>query len=125
MRVLNRLLNGKLFIAVLYGLAMLLMPLAHRPVRQSTPDLAAYALPDGTLPLLCSPAKGGGSRGRTIVKCDACLLTAAPGLIVTAPSVSAQVGLIRVAVSVPREVPIFEQRLGSDARPRAPPSTLA
>ena len=117
--------NERLFIAVLYGLAMLLMPLAHRPVRPSTPDLSAYALPDGSLPLLCSPAKGDGSRSRTAAVCEACLLTAAPGLIVSGPPLSVPVVSMRVALDAPREAPTIKQRFDSDARPRAPPPFLA
>ncbi len=125
MGVLTRQLNERLFIAVLYGLAMLLMPLAHRPVRQSTPDLSAYELPDGTLPLLCSPAKGGGSRSRSFTVCDACLLTAAPGLIVGGPAISAPAVSVLAVLDAPYEVPSFKKRFDSEARARAPPTDLA
>jgi len=125
MRVFNRQLNERLFIAVLYGLAMLLMPLAHRPVRQSAPDLSAYELPDGTLPLLCSPAKGGGSRSQSIAVCDACLLTAAPGLIIGGLAISAPAVSVVAVLEAPYEIPSFKKRFDSDARPRAPPSVLA
>lgn len=71
----------------LYVLAAATLGLGHRPLSAAgTAELAAYALPDGTLPLIC---RSGGSGTLPIGKhacavCDACLLTAAPGLLAVA-----------------------------------------
>lgn len=118
---------AKLIIAGLYGLAMLLMPMAHRPVRQASPDLSAYALPDGTLPLLCSPTSRapGAPSGRSIAFCDACLLTSAPGLVVaglvfTPPPASPP---LRLGLTI--ETRRIARRMVTAARPRAPPFGLA
>jgi hypothetical protein len=41
-------------IAILYGLAMLVLQFAHHPIASGdSRDLSAYALPDGTLPVIC------------------------------------------------------------------------
>jgi hypothetical protein len=70
----------------LYALAMLLVGFAHTfspSARAAGPDLSSYALPDGTVPLLCQttgdeelPAshEHGGD-------CAACRLSTAPGLL--------------------------------------------
>lgn len=69
---------------VLYVLASATVGFAHRLPMPSAPnDLAQYALPDGTLPFICSPnTPGEGEKNRLGVPfCDACRLIAAPGLV--------------------------------------------
>jgi len=106
---------------------MLLMPLAHRPVRQATPDLSAYALPDGSVPPLCAPGldRGRSPNSRSIAVCDACLLTAAPGLVVAGLSLTPPSTLPPARLGTAHEAKRFEQRYVTAARPRAPPSQLA
>lgn len=68
-------------VVALYALAMVTLAGAHRPVSAGAIELAAYALPDGTLPTLCghddaqTPAKAAPGH------CEACALASAPGLI--------------------------------------------
>ena len=68
-------------VVALYALAMATLAGAHRPVSAAAMELAAYALPDGTLPTLCghddaqAPAKAAPGH------CEACALASAPGLI--------------------------------------------
>lgn len=70
-------------VAAFYAVAMALLGFAHKPIYFPTPnglDLAAYATPDGTLPTIC----GQTDRGAPAVHdhhCDACALTASPGLV--------------------------------------------
>jgi hypothetical protein len=127
MRRLRRHKYAKLIIAGLYGLAMLLMPLAHRPVRQATPDLAAYALPDGTIPLLCSPQPGkpGAPSGRSVAVCAACLLTAAPGLIIAGLVLAPPVATPPMRLGAAIAPSVVVERPVTAARPRAPPAALA
>ena len=74
-------------VAALYALAMLLVGFAHVPLATGAergPDLSAYALPDGTLPVFCAtegtgPDQPAARHGPQM--CDACLVTAAPGLV--------------------------------------------
>lgn len=65
----------------LYVLASASVGFAHRPAALSV-DLAQYALPDGTIPIICGGQgkddKGGQRASRP--PCDACCLTYAPGL---------------------------------------------
>ena len=76
--------NWKLLVAALYAVAMLSVAFAHKVERRAandTIDLAAYALPDGTLPIICGDQNGPpihGESGNTF--CDACRLCSAPGL---------------------------------------------
>jgi hypothetical protein len=68
---------------VLYVLASLSLPLAHRPIQAAIPaELAQYVLPDGTLPVICGQALPGapGQGQKRAAVCDACCLMSAPGL---------------------------------------------
>lgn len=71
------------WVLVFYSLAVAVLGFAHSQsvLLRPTPDLAAFMLPDGSLPTICFD--DGRSRGpaeaRTSV-CDACLLSSAPGL---------------------------------------------
>lgn len=71
-------------LAALYALALVLLGFAHRPPPAASDfrvDLAAYAMPDGSLPTLCGGAGDAGSGQSTAsVHCEACALSAAPGL---------------------------------------------
>jgi hypothetical protein len=74
----------RLWVIALYALSMAVVGFAHRgtPASPSSGvDLAAYALPDGTLPTLCQDGETGKAPSVVSAACDACLLTAAPGLL--------------------------------------------
>ncbi|TAD90038.1 MAG: hypothetical protein EAZ99_07360 [Alphaproteobacteria bacterium] len=105
---------------------MLLVGFAHHGgaiARPGSPDLSAYALPDGTVPVLCrtgmddpSPAALDGSGG-----CEACRLVAAPGLlpgpsIVVLPPADQRVA--KPKVGTPQRAVI----LSAPVRARAPPA---
>ena len=71
-------------IAALYALAMVLLGFAHRPIPLQTVEpvsLAAYALPDGTLPTLCGHDDAQAPVKAAPGHCEACALASAPGLI--------------------------------------------
>ena len=72
--------------AALFVLAQLTLGFAHQsvsslPSSAALVDLAAYALPDGTLPDVCLNGGDTGT-GPKAHPCDACVLTSAPGLAV-------------------------------------------
>ena len=68
-------------VLALYVLAAITFGFAHRRINfePSAPpvDLAAYALPDGDLPVLC---RGKNAPANAHKVCDACALASAPGL---------------------------------------------
>ncbi|WP_346894255.1 hypothetical protein [uncultured Roseibium sp.] len=122
----------RLIFTALYALALSLVAYAHKPLvfdatanSVSPAELAAYALPDGSLPVLClSGSPGGSSDGAVGATCDACLITSSPGLLV-APIDS--VGCPSTDDAGP-EFPLSSQTLSNAPErlqaPRAPPVSL-
>lgn len=73
--------RASLWVAAFYALAMATLGVAHRQAAAATTiELAAYALPDGTLPTLCAHDESQGPAGIAPNGCDACALASAPGL---------------------------------------------
>lgn len=114
----------RMLVLALYALASLGMGLAHKPVQSSsTPDLALYALPDGSLPVLCLTSDGEGG-GHAYSRCQACLLTSAPGLL---PSMQLATWLhnigtddrLRISSQAPRTHGVGIASLGARGPPRA------
>lgn len=71
---------SRLFVRLLTVLSLALIAFGHQPLRLGEAgdvDLAAYVLPDGSLPALCLSGEGGtdGSTGAASSLCSACLLT--------------------------------------------------
>jgi hypothetical protein len=70
-------------IVALYVLAAVMAGAAHRPLTVPSwvdPAAAAYALPDGTTPVICAVDEGRSDPHHAVAACDACLLASAPGL---------------------------------------------
>lgn len=81
----------RLLAAALLALTTVVVGFAHRPLRLEArgypADVAAWLLPDGTLPELCHYDDLDGHRHDGTVGttgCDACRLADAPGLVVVA-----------------------------------------
>ena len=76
--------------ALLVALLSALVGFSHRSL-DLRPALAAFALPDGSAPLICltgeTPQTGGDPAGGLL--CDACTLAAAPGLLSRPPEAAA------------------------------------
>lgn len=73
--------RASLWVAAFYALAVATLGVAHRPVAPAAPtELAAYALPDGTLPTLCAHEDAQAPASVAPGGCDACALASAPGL---------------------------------------------
>jgi hypothetical protein len=133
MRRLRELTIGRRLLLALYVLAVVTLGFAHKPISFSkvsgptATDLVSFAMPDGSLPEICWTG-GAGTPGKPHhvgASCEACLLTAAPGL----PVASADVGKPLFS-SVCRLGPVSEavpidRRLATAAQPRAPPRSLA
>ena len=125
---LRRLTGLRQWLLALYALAALLVPFAHRPLSLAEPELAelaAYALPGDILPELCLsvPDDGrGGGRQASAGICDACLLTAAPGLPACDLVVEAHAPARTRQALVTTPLATSRPRRLLVAEPRAPPS---
>lgn len=90
-------------VAALYALAMILFGFAHQPLAAVSSvgvDLAAHALPDGSLPPICGhDGDRAPAQRMTTQICDACALAAAHGLV-QAPDAFAFIPTIRVVAMV-------------------------
>ena len=75
----------RIWITVFYALSMAVLGFGHAGQSPASVannvDLAVYALPDGSLPTVCLIEKEGGIPHLAGQVCDACLLTASPGLL--------------------------------------------
>lgn len=72
------------WVVALYALAVATLGLAHKPIAPTAltaVKLAAYALPDGTLPDLCLTGHAGSTGQALGDHCDACALSHAPGVV--------------------------------------------
>ncbi len=63
---------------VLLALALGFVGFGHRMTGPVGPNLAAFAMPDGTLPELCE--EGSGGNGKTDAPCPACTIASAAQL---------------------------------------------
>ncbi len=102
----------------LYALTAVTVGFAHKPAASvsRSVELAAYALPDGTLPPICAHDDNAPAGHAAAAQCDACLLTSAPGL---APVAQAFLP-VRLAASVPF-IPVGQDI--ATAAPRYAPSS--
>jgi hypothetical protein len=84
MERLRELRTVRILITALYALSMAVLGFAHisAPSAFSAErlDLSSYALPDGSLPEVCLSGQGSKAPHLAGPECDACLLTASPGL---------------------------------------------
>ena len=110
----------RLQIAVLYGLAMALLPLAHQPLRATAGEITLATLDDGTTVEICSSTQGGAGKSHAST-CDACRLTSSPGLF------TAALALLIGQLQTPQRIALASEQLShpavehSQSQPRAPP----
>jgi hypothetical protein len=115
-------------VRILCAIALLFVAFGHQPITlaQSAPiDLAAYALPDGTLPIFCVTDREGSQKGKHlhIHPCDACRIGAS-ALLPQPNDTFGQPFEAAVAVAVLAPAAIELRRLFSpNASPRGPPDT--
>jgi len=117
----------------LYVLAVATLGFAHKPISffkvsgSAATDLAAFAMPDGSLPEICRIG-GAGTPSKTHhvgASCEACLLTAAPGLPVASADVGKPLFSSVCRLGPASEADPIDRRLATAAQPRAPPRSLA
>jgi hypothetical protein len=111
-----------LFLRLLLAVALLASAFAHRPAAMfSTLELAAYALPDGSLPQLCIPDDGDES-GAASGGCEFCRL--AHGTVLPTPPVAIEARLGRQCGKLVASSPLSADGRSSLPFPaRGPPAT--
>lgn len=122
-------------VRILCALALFAIGLAHSPpvlaLQIPAAEMAAFTLPDGSIPVLCNSLDHDGSRSTGHQKkhetnriCEVCRLVA--GILIPVPADTTGVAL-RIATENPVAVTtvIFVRPvLVSSAAPRAPPATV-
>ncbi|MGH6760621.1 MAG: hypothetical protein ACRECW_03400 [Phyllobacterium sp.] len=107
-------------------LALILLAFAHKPVvipAYSAAELAAFALPDGSLPDLCLPSGASQDDGKYVHDrpCEACRISAA-GLLPAPPRCFGPRLLIAHIVTRAMDAPLlWRDRYPPAAPPHAPP----
>lgn len=120
----QRLAHWKVFVIAIYALAALNVGFAHKPLRMEERsvafDVAAFQLPDGTLPTLCLGQGDGVPLVADPAHCDACVLTVAAGLV-RPFEYRREMPDFRVISHVPPGAHARDARILAAARSRAPP----
>ena len=116
----------RLAVRAICAVALMLAAFAHRPVALPAyggDDLAAYVLPDGSLPILClTDFDGDGKPDAVSDHCEFCRIAASVDLPAP-PEVADRGGLgVVVAVLVPAEEHIPPSGVPPSAPPRGPPT---
>ncbi|YBV95679.1 hypothetical protein M1D80_18980 [Phyllobacteriaceae bacterium JZ32] len=123
------LLNGRNMVRFICALALVLLAFAHRPVdlgHGSGVDLAAYTLPDGTVPVLCLPSGGnGGDHGHHDDfygnSCEACRISAAFACPVPPKTAGPVLSPGETIAFAPAPPVIWRSAYPPSAPPQAPP----
>jgi hypothetical protein len=117
------------WVRIACAIALLSIGFAHKPLdlrALSQVDMAAYTLPDGTIPDLCIPGDDGAGKTGHLMDhgCEACSLSAS--VLIPQPPAFGGVVLASGQQAVPAQrVEAFRQRLyPPGSGPRAPPQFL-
>jgi hypothetical protein len=116
----------RIALVILYGIAMLLLPLAHLRMAWPGAGLPAIeqAYPDGSFPILCLSGQTAPGKTQATIGCVAWTLVDAPGLPfdtaenMASPLVSAS----RITPAAPAQVDPSRSHW-PPSQPRAPPTT--
>lgn len=121
--------TGRMAVRAICTIALMLTAFAHKPVALANYDggnLAAYVLPDGSLPILClTDLDGDGRPDGVSTHCEFCRIASSVDLP-EPPTVADRGGLggIVAAVLRPGEDYIPPSGVPPSAPPRGPPSFL-
>lgn len=120
----RRQIDWKICVRLMSALALVLVAFAHAPLSlRVVPDAAAYAFPDGSIPVICVTLPGDdGSPGvEHGSPCDACLISGSTIVPVPAdlagPVVEPSVGVTHFAAAPPVRHAVWPPA----APPQAPP----
>lgn len=121
--------TAAIWLRILCAIALVCIGFAHRiPMANASPsaqELAAYSLPDGTLPVLCITQDDGSSGKQSTISdksCDACRLNASTDLPTPTVLGIPLVKPVRQAVLPVRFEAFTRQLFPPNAAPRAPPA---
>jgi hypothetical protein len=116
----------RVWLVMLYALSATLMGFAHHHAHASAkPDMSAYTLPDGTVPVICFGMGGSSDKapqGKSTI-CDACLAIAGANLPPPCPTVLA-VDFGPGVVLKPVEQTAARARLIVNPASRGPPQPI-
>lgn len=118
-------------VRILCAVALLCVGFAHKPAVLDAPahrpELASFALPDGSIPDLCLPGHddegkhGSHDLGRD---CEACRITASVALPTPADTVGQPVVMSAEIVLPIRREAFYRQLFPPNATPRGPPAGI-
>ena len=118
----------RLLLVAIMALASVAVPRLHIHAGPhdlaDTIDLAAYALPDGTLPELCLSSDGGGEGDGhpSPPHCFACRLVAAPGILPADPGFHHPLTTAPAPVAPLADAPVRPSAVAQQNHARAPPA---
>lgn len=107
-------LSAALALLLAFALALIGPHLPAPRAGAATPDLTAYAMPDGTLPVLCLTGDADGGGGAT-KHCPDCVVAKVVAVVAPAPASAPRSRRVEVARPLPETVLVA-------AFPRAPPA---
>lgn len=115
----------RIALVILYGIAMLLLPLAHLQMAWPGAGLSAneQAYPDGSFPILCLSGQTAPGKTKATIGCVACTLVDEPGLPfdVADNTASPLVSTNRITPAAPRQADPSRSHW-PPSQPRAPPT---
>ena len=116
---------------MLCALSLMLVAFAHRPLAVAAAasayanvDVAAYVLPDGTLPDLCLDDEKSGHHSAAS-HCEACRIVSSVDLPVPLNGYVVTRWYAAAELAVPQDAKLVRPALRPGASPRGPPSFLA
>lgn len=116
---------------ILCAVAILCVGFAHKPtvVGSQIPasDIAAYTLPDGTIPILCLPGQSDPDKQHKHASsdgCEACRITSSVLLPMPADSIGQRLAVKASEQLPPRREAFVARWLRAHASPRAPPTHM-
>ena len=115
------------FISIIGIFAMIWIGVAHRPVIASSTaadvDLAAYALPDGSIPIICFGGEGDG-KNSTLQGCPDCTIANAVIVPERSQLFAMAIDEIDFIISPQRKFALAKTLKLAGAPPTGPPSLL-
>ncbi len=112
-------------VRALCALALVFAAFAHRPLQFTDSagfNVAAYTLPDGTVPVICQfGSEANGSKPDSVGGCEFCRLSASV-VLPDAPAVFVSCAIdIDLAFDLPANDDVIRQAFSANAPPRGPP----